>query len=198
LGSLADPRGECRGKAKDDQSRRRESWLGRDAGCYYGLRQSAVAAILGTVCSRKVLRHGTVRIHLRHAHGAGSSHRGVVRHATKRRQRRACCEQADQHNGEGLDCALHPLSNYMLLVLAISALDHSWTSDSTADCGSGKEPLPMGGYRAGAIALTGSSISSLRMTRLVALREASSNPWPWVMASVGQASTQYPQKMQRL
>jgi predicted XRE-type DNA-binding protein len=36
----------------------------------------------------------------------------------------------------------------------------------------------------------GASISSLRMTMLVALRLASSKPWPWVMASVGQASTQ--------
>ena len=53
-------------------------------------------------------------------------------------------------------------------------------------------------YRAGAMALTGRSMSSFRITRLVALSEASSNPWPWVMASVGQASTQYPQKMQRL
>jgi hypothetical protein len=39
-------------------------------------------------------------------------------------------------------------------------------------------------------ALSGTSMSSLRMTRLVALRVASSKPWPWVMASVGQASTQ--------
>jgi hypothetical protein len=39
-------------------------------------------------------------------------------------------------------------------------------------------------------ALTGTSMSSLRMTRLVAFRVASSKPWPWVMASVGQASTQ--------
>ena len=34
------------------------------------------------------------------------------------------------------------------------------------------------------------SMSSLRITRLVAFRLASSNPWPCVMASVGQASTQ--------
>jgi hypothetical protein len=37
---------------------------------------------------------------------------------------------------------------------------------------------------------TGTSISSLRMTRLVAFSVASSKPWPCVMASVGQASTQ--------
>lgn len=37
---------------------------------------------------------------------------------------------------------------------------------------------------------TGRSMSSLRMTRLVALILASSKPWPWVIASVGQASTQ--------
>ncbi len=39
-------------------------------------------------------------------------------------------------------------------------------------------------------AATGTSISSLRITRLVAFSVASSKPWPWVMASVGQASTQ--------
>jgi hypothetical protein len=39
-------------------------------------------------------------------------------------------------------------------------------------------------------AATGTSMSSLRMTRLVALSVASSNPWPCVIASVGQASTQ--------
>src|ERR1700685_4042521 len=39
-------------------------------------------------------------------------------------------------------------------------------------------------------AATGTSMSSLRITRLVALSVASSKPWPWVMASVGQASTQ--------
>jgi hypothetical protein len=39
-------------------------------------------------------------------------------------------------------------------------------------------------------AATGTSMSSLRITRLVAFRVASSKPWPWVMASVGQASTQ--------
>jgi hypothetical protein len=39
-------------------------------------------------------------------------------------------------------------------------------------------------------AATGTSISDLRMIRLVAFRVASSKPWPWVMASVGQASTQ--------
>ncbi len=53
-------------------------------------------------------------------------------------------------------------------------------------------------YFAGVSASTGKSMSSLRMTRLVAFSVASSKPWPWVMASVGQASTQYPQKMQRL
>ena len=39
-------------------------------------------------------------------------------------------------------------------------------------------------------AATGTSMSSLRMTRFVALSVASSKPWPCVMASVGQASTQ--------
>jgi hypothetical protein len=45
-------------------------------------------------------------------------------------------------------------------------------------------------YFLAACAGNGASISSLRMTMLVALRLASSKPWPWVMASVGQASTQ--------
>ena len=45
-------------------------------------------------------------------------------------------------------------------------------------------------YFAAVSALTGTSMSSLRMTRLVAFSVASSKPWPWVMASVGQASTQ--------
>ena len=44
----------------------------------------------------------------------------------------------------------------------------------------------------------GASMSSLRITRLVVFNEDNSNPCPCVMASVGQASTQYPQKMQRL
>ncbi len=44
----------------------------------------------------------------------------------------------------------------------------------------------------------GTSMSSLRITMLVAFIDASSKPCPWVMASVGHASTQYPQKMQRL
>src|SRR5271156_6696968 len=44
----------------------------------------------------------------------------------------------------------------------------------------------------------GISMSSLRMTMVVAFRLASSKPWPCVIASVGHASTQYPQKMQRL
>jgi hypothetical protein len=36
----------------------------------------------------------------------------------------------------------------------------------------------------------GTSRSSFRYTRLLALKVASLKPWPWVMASVGQASTQ--------
>jgi hypothetical protein len=36
----------------------------------------------------------------------------------------------------------------------------------------------------------GASMSSLRITRVVVLNEEDSKPWPWVMASVGQASTQ--------
>ncbi len=39
-------------------------------------------------------------------------------------------------------------------------------------------------------AATGTSMSSLRWTRLVAFSVASSKPWPCVIASVGQASTQ--------
>ena len=54
-----------------------------------------------------------------------------------------------------------------------------WNSDGIAEC-----------YFAAVNAATGSSMSSLRITRLVAFRVASSKPWPWVMASVGQASTQ--------
>ena len=45
-------------------------------------------------------------------------------------------------------------------------------------------------YFAAVRASTGTSISCLRMIRLVAFSVASSKPWPWVMASVGQASTQ--------
>jgi hypothetical protein len=41
-------------------------------------------------------------------------------------------------------------------------------------------------------------MSSLRLISVDVLKLAISKPWPWVMASVGQASTQYPQKMQRL
>ena len=39
-------------------------------------------------------------------------------------------------------------------------------------------------------AATGTSMSSLRITSVVALIDASSNPCPCVIASVGQASTQ--------
>ena len=53
-------------------------------------------------------------------------------------------------------------------------------------------------YRAAVFVATGGSMSCLRITRLVAFSVASSKPWPCVIASVGQASTQYPQKMQRL
>src|ERR1700758_5892374 len=42
------------------------------------------------------------------------------------------------------------------------------------------------------------SICSFRKIKLLALNEANSNPCPWVIASVGQASTQYPQKIHRL
>src|SRR6516225_6190635 len=42
------------------------------------------------------------------------------------------------------------------------------------------------------------SICSFRITRSLTLNVASSNPCPGVIASVGQASTQYPQKIHRL
>src|SRR5690242_11095651 len=42
-----------------------------------------------------------------------------------------------------------------------------------------------------------SSICSLRYTSELMSYGASSNPCPWVIASVGHASTQYPQKMHR-
>lgn len=45
-------------------------------------------------------------------------------------------------------------------------------------------------YRAGVRLATATSMSSLRITRLVAFRVASSKPWPCVIASVGHASTQ--------
>jgi hypothetical protein len=52
-------------------------------------------------------------------------------------------------------------------------------------------------YFAAGVAVGPSSSCSLRYTSALMSYVASSNPWPCVMASVGHASTQYPQKMQR-
>ena len=151
-------------------------------------------------CGRRMRVPATVRFAA--PHGGGMRHRAIRRHRGHRTIRRTgrghsrCAGWRSQHrlnrqkpnhnSGNELKSLLHSLcSNVETIVLPVCERNHIMIRPCPAPSAIRKPP-----YFAAVRALTGTSMSSLRITRLVAFSEASSKPCPWVIASVGQASTQ--------
>jgi hypothetical protein len=110
------------------------------------------------------------RSHVRNRHGTGCT----GGRAEQAGEGRLHGNKAYEENRDGMEEPLHALQ---------------WSIDGIRPEMCVRKPTEAN-YLAGVNACSGVSMSSLRITRLVAFKVASSKPWPWVMASVGQASTQ--------
>jgi hypothetical protein len=144
-----------------------------------GLRESIAAAILPAADAGSLLIHLAVHPHLGHRHGTVRSARHACKGPDVTRQAGKRWLPGQQGNHKHRDDLEEPLHAFQE--------DYHCLDRSASDSGHKQQSHP---YFAAVSAATGTSMSCLRMIRLVAFSVASSKPWPCVMASVGQASTQ--------